>query len=80
MAWFFIIYLVIGAMFAFVSVLRRPNAEITLSNYATSEKAAKAIFKGINKQEADIIVPKLPWSVLSRLITILPDQLVSKVF
>jgi len=46
----------------------------------TAEKAAKAIFKGIHKHEADIIVPKLPWSVLSRLITILPDQLVSKVF
>lgn len=46
----------------------------------TAEKAAKAIYKGIHKHEANIIVPKLPWSVLSRLITILPDQLVSKVF
>lgn len=40
MAWFFIIYLVIGAMFAFALVLRRPNAENTLSNYATSDRAA----------------------------------------
>jgi len=46
----------------------------------TAKKAAQAIFKGIHKQEANIIVPKLPWSALSRLVTILPDQLVSKVF
>jgi len=46
----------------------------------TSEKAAQAIFKGIHKQEANIIVPKLPWSVLSRLVTLLPDKLISKVF
>lgn len=46
----------------------------------TAEKAAKAIMAGIDKQEANIIVPKMPWSVLSRVISIAPDALVSRVF
>jgi len=46
----------------------------------TADKAAKAIFKGIEKKEANIIVPKLPWSVLSRVVTLIPDRLISQVF
>jgi short-subunit dehydrogenase len=46
----------------------------------TAEKAAKAIVSGITKKEANVIVPKLPWSALSKLITLVPDSLVSKVF
>ena len=46
----------------------------------TAKKAAQEIFKGIHKKEANIIVPKLPWSVLSRLVTVIPDKLISKVF
>lgn len=46
----------------------------------SAEKAAHAIFKGIHKKETNIIVPKLPWAVLSRLITVMPDKLISKVF
>lgn len=46
----------------------------------TADKAAKAIIAGITKQEANIIVPKLPWSMMSRLIPFVPDNLVSKMF
>jgi len=46
----------------------------------TSEKAAEAIVAGIEKKTANIIVPKMPWSILSRAINFMPDSLVAKVF
>jgi len=46
----------------------------------TSDQAAKAIVSGIDKKEANIIVPKMPWSILSRVISMMPDSLVAKVF
>jgi len=46
----------------------------------TSEKAAKAMVSGIAKQQANVIVPRLPWSVLSRLMTLVPEKLMSKAF
>jgi len=44
------------------------------------EAAAKAIVSGIEKKNANIIVPKMPWSVLSHLINVIPDGLISRVF
>jgi short-subunit dehydrogenase len=46
----------------------------------TSEKAAKAIVKGIDKKKANIIVPKVPWSILSRVMAVMPDSVVSRAF
>ena len=46
----------------------------------TAEKAAEAIVSGIDKKTANIIVPKMPWSILSRAINFMPDSLVAKVF
>lgn len=46
----------------------------------TADKAAKAIIAGITKREANVIVPKLPWSVLSKLMQVMPDKLVAKMF
>lgn len=46
----------------------------------TADKAAKAIATGIDKHKANIIVPKMPWSILSKLIQVVPDGLISKVF
>jgi len=46
----------------------------------TAEAAAKTIVSGIDKKSANIIVPKLPWSVLSHLINVVPDSIVSRVF
>jgi len=46
----------------------------------TAEKAAEAIVSGIDKKTANIIVPKMPWSILSRAINFMPDALVAKVF
>ncbi len=46
----------------------------------TADKAAKAIIAGITKKEANIIVPKMPWSALSKLMQVMPDKLVAKMF
>jgi short-subunit dehydrogenase len=46
----------------------------------TPEAAAKTIVAGIEKKSANIIVPKMPWSVLSHLINVIPDSLITRVF
>jgi short-subunit dehydrogenase len=46
----------------------------------TPEAAAKTIVAGIEKKSSNIIVPKMPWSVLSHLINVIPDSLISRVF
>jgi len=44
----------------------------------SSEKAAKAMFFfGIAKQQESVIVPRLPWSLLSHLIILVPEKLMS---
>lgn len=44
------------------------------------EKAAKDIVDGIQKGVANIIVPRVPWSVLGRVIPMLPDKVIEKAF
>lgn len=46
----------------------------------SAEKAAVEIADGIEKKKASIIVPSLPWSMIRRLMPMLPDQIVEKVF
>ena len=43
-----------------------------------AEKAAKEIINGIEKKAANVIVPKMPWSVLRRIMPTVPDALVSR--
>jgi len=46
----------------------------------SAEKAAREIVGGILKGTSNIIVPKLPWAVLGRVLPLLPDKLVEKGF
>ena len=46
----------------------------------SAEKAAREIVSGILKGTSNIIVPKLPWAVLGRVLPLLPDKLVEKGF
>lgn len=46
----------------------------------SAEKAAKDIVDGIVKGKANIIVPALPWSVLGRVMPMVPDSIIEKAF
>ncbi|HVK98559.1 MAG TPA: SDR family NAD(P)-dependent oxidoreductase [Dongiaceae bacterium] len=46
----------------------------------SADKAAREIVNGIVKGTANIIVPAVPWAVLGRVMPLLPDGVVEKVF
>ena len=45
-----------------------------------ADKAAKDIVSGIEKGNANTIVPSMPWSVLGRVLPVLPDKVIEKAF
>ena len=45
----------------------------------SAEKAAKEMLRAIQKKKDSIIVPSFPWSIITKLITVLPEKLVAKV-
>lgn len=46
----------------------------------SAQKAAKDIVDGIVKGKHNIIVPALPWSVLGRVMPMVPDRIIEKAF
>ena len=45
-----------------------------------ADRAAKDIVSGIEKGNANTIVPSMPWSVLGRVLPVLPDKVIEKAF
>ena len=45
-----------------------------------ADRAAKVIVSGIEKGNANTIVPSMPWSVLGRVLPVLPDKVIEKAF
>lgn len=46
----------------------------------SAEKAAREMVSGIVKGHGNIIVPAMPWKVLGRVISVLPDRVIEKAF
>lgn len=44
----------------------------------SAEKAAKEIVRNIQKKKNSVIIPSLPWSLITKLITVLPENLVTR--
>ncbi len=63
----------------FVQTDIAPNME-KMPFVISAEKAAADIVNGLVKGESNMVVPAMPWAVLKRVLPVLPDSLIKKLF